>query len=164
MTEFYSSNQSIIAILSVIAIILLLVTLIISIINFFRITKLQKEIAILFSGKKGVDLEEILLNNNKKLITLDTEIQELFNISNTINKQSHKGLNKIGLVRFNPFGERAGNQSFALALLNSADDGIVLSSLHTREGTRIYTKEISSGQPVENELTEEEKTVIATAN
>ena len=123
----------------------------------------KKEIKILFAGKKGVDLENIILSNNKKIVSLDTEIQELFNISNTINKQSHKALHKVGLIRFNPFGERAGNQSFALALLNSNGDGITLSSLHTREGTRLYTKQILKGQPINNELTQEERDALNTA-
>jgi len=52
----------------------------------------------------------------------------------------------VGLVRFNPFDDTGGNQSFALALLDANADGIVLSSLHSRTATRVYVKAILSGR------------------
>jgi uncharacterized protein DUF4446 len=51
----------------------------------------------------------------------------------------------IGLVRFNPFQETGGDQSFAVALLDGRGDGVVLSSLHSRAMTRFYAKPIKSG-------------------
>ena len=52
---------------------------------------------------------------------------------------------RIGLVRFNPFEDTGGNQSFALALLDGHGDGFVVSSLHARAGTRVYAKAIAGG-------------------
>jgi hypothetical protein len=52
---------------------------------------------------------------------------------------------RVGLVRFNPFEDTGGNQSFALALLDGRGDGFVVSSLHARAGTRVYAKSISRG-------------------
>jgi hypothetical protein len=164
MLEFYTSNQSFFVILGIATTLFAVTALVIAIINMLRISKIQKNITNLFAGKKGSDLEKIILQNNAKLVEFDKEIQELFNISNAINTQAHKSLHKVGIIRFNPFGERAGNQSFALALLNSKNDGLVMSSLHTREGTRLYTKQIKDAQPVESELTEEEKQAIQQAN
>jgi predicted PurR-regulated permease PerM len=164
MSDFFTSYQPFFAILLIITCVLSVLALIISIVNTVRIKRIREQTKTFFAGKNGADLEEILTHNNQKLIAFDKEIQELFNISNTINKQAHKSLHKLGIVRFNPFGERAGNQSFALALLNSNDNGFVLSSLHTREGTRIYTKQITKGAPVDNELTEEEKEAIQQAH
>ena len=46
-------------------------------------------------------------------------------------------------MRYNPFEETGGNQSFALALLDAEGDGWVLSSLHARSGTRVYAKAIA---------------------
>lgn len=125
---------------------------------------MRKTLDILFAGKKAKDLEEIIVHNNKRIEEFDGEIQELFNISNTIHKQAHKGLNKVGLLRFDPFKDYSGNQSFALALLDSTDTGVVISSFHTREGTRIYAKEVQKGAPVKHELTQEEQDVIAQAH
>ena len=61
----------------------------------------------------------------------------------------------VGLVRFNPFEDTGGKQSFALALLDGGADGIVLSSLHSRSATRVYVKAILAGRS-EAPLSEEE--------
>ena len=52
---------------------------------------------------------------------------------------------RVGLVRFNPFEDTGGNQSFALAMLDGNGDGYVVSSLHARAGTRLYAKSVSRG-------------------
>ena len=57
-----------------------------------------------------------------------------------------RSFQRVGLVRYNPFEETGGNQSFALALLDAAGDGWVLSSLHARSGTRVYAKAITAGR------------------
>jgi hypothetical protein len=57
-----------------------------------------------------------------------------------------RAIQRIGLVRFNPFEDTGGNQSFALALTDAAGNGFVVSSLHTRTGTRVYAKAIADGR------------------
>jgi hypothetical protein len=49
-------------------------------------------------------------------------------------------------VRFNPFEDTGGNQSFALAVIDARGDGFVVSSLHARAGTRVYGKAITGGR------------------
>ncbi|MFA4817695.1 MAG: DUF4446 family protein [Parcubacteria group bacterium] len=127
------------------------------------ISKIKKKNDLLFSGNKIQNLEEILLNQAKNLKTLDKDIQELYGISNQINNLSFRGLHKTGLVRFNPFKEVGGDQSFAIALLNGKNSGIVISSLYTREGTRIYAKAITAEKSEKYPLTEEEEQAIKIA-
>jgi hypothetical protein len=67
------------------------------------------------------------------------------------------------LVRFNPFGDTGGDQSFVLALLNKESDGIVLSVLNGRTGARIYSKPVKKGAGAEYELSNEEKEAIKKA-
>jgi hypothetical protein len=67
------------------------------------------------------------------------------------------------LVRYNPFEETGGNQSFALALLDLDGNGWVLSSLHARSGTRVYAKAITAGR-ADAALSEEESAAIRQAN
>jgi hypothetical protein len=73
-----------------------------------------------------------------------------------------KAFQRVGLVRYNPFEETGGNQSFALALLDAAGDGWVLSSLHARSGTRVYAKGISAGRS-DAGLSDEETAAIKQA-
>lgn len=70
---------------------------------------------------------------------------------------------KVGLVRFNPFAETGGDQSFCLALLDGENSGLVLSSLHSRETTRIYAKPVKAGKEGGYTFSEEEKRAIKTA-
>ena len=72
-----------------------------------QLRKIKKNQKVLFSGKEGVDLEEIILKQTKSLQLLDKDIQELYGISNRINALSFRGLHKLGLVRFNPFKDIA---------------------------------------------------------
>lgn len=128
-----------------------------------RIRKTSEKIEDFFSGGKTANLEELLIHNNKAIKALDTDIQELFNISNKINSLAMRGLFKVGIVRFNPFKDVGGDQSFAIALLNGKNDGLTISSLYTREGTRIYCKNIIDGQSEKYPLTNEEKEAIKMA-
>lgn len=69
---------------------------------------------------------------------------------------SQKHIQKIGLVRFNPFKEMGGDQSFALTILDGQNSGIIITGLHTRDRTRVYMKKILQGKP-DHDLSLEEK-------
>lgn len=70
-------------------------------------------------------------------------------IQNSVDQLKKDGLGdikKVGIVRFNPFAETGGDQSFVLCLLDGQDTGFVLLSLHGREGTRTYIKPVRQGK------------------
>ena len=71
-------------------------------------------------------------------------------------------IHKIGFLRFNPFPDMGGDYSFAAALLDRDNNGIVLSSLTMREGARLYAKEINKGVSP-SPLSAEEKKVLESA-
>jgi len=71
-------------------------------------------------------------------------------------------LSHLGLVRFDAFEDAGGNQSFALALIDDDGDGIVLSSLHSRQATRLYIKRIRRGV-ADSPLSDEEVQAMRTA-
>lgn len=72
-------------------------------------------------------------------------------------------IQQVALKRFNPFEDTGSDQSFSLALLDKNGNGMVLSSLHGRNGTRIYAKPVKSGAQDTYELSTEEKEVISSA-
>jgi hypothetical protein len=109
---------------------------------------------------KKRELRELLehardkLNNQQKSIdALEKWIKKLEN-----DEKSH--IQKVGFIRFNPFTDTGGNQSFCLSLLDGNEDGVVISSLHSREQTRIYAKAIAKGKTEGFELSNEEKRSI----
>ncbi len=130
----------------------------------FRLRRFRKDLRVLFSGKTGVDLEEIVMRQKESLDALDEEIRKLYGIAEQLYRLGNESLHKAELLRFNPFKEVGGNQSFALALLNGKNTGFVISSIHTREGTRVYAKPIENGAEVkEYPLSDEEKKTVGQA-
>jgi len=74
--------------------------------------------------------------------------------------QTSGTIEKMKLIRFNPFDDVGGDQSFILVLLDKENSGILLTSLHHRSFTRIYAKTIKNGQGENITLSKEEKSAI----
>lgn len=105
-------------------------------------------------------LEKILKDTkaNKK------QAEEILDQITALESQAAHHLQKLAVVRFNPFSETGGNQSFVVALLNNQDTGLIISSLHSRQATRLYTKQIKKGKVVGGgELSKEEKQALKKA-
>lgn len=104
-------------------------------------------------------LESILsdISTNKK------DIARLNNLCDTIIRDGHQHIQKIGLIRFNPFKETGGDQSFVLSLLDKENNGVIISGLYSRAGTRWYAKKVKKGAGTEHNLSEEEKDSIKKA-
>src|SRR3989344_3257935 len=129
---------------------------------FWQFRVYQKRQNELVKGEEIPNLAEIVLKHKKTLATHNKNLKELGKILEELVESNRFNVQKTGLVRFNPFAEAGGNMSFTLALLDGNDNGIVISSLHAREGTRIYGKSIANGKS-EYHLTEEEKLAINNA-
>jgi hypothetical protein len=104
-------------------------------------------------------LDKVLNNTdvNKKSVS---EIRRALQI---LTDKSQYHIQKLGLVKFNPFAESGGNQSFVMAVLDGKNSGIVLTSLANRGVTRWYAKKIKNGSGVDFKLSDEEKTAIKEA-
>ncbi|KKU46779.1 MAG: hypothetical protein UX62_C0008G0009 [Microgenomates group bacterium GW2011_GWA2_46_7] len=69
-------------------------------------------------------------------------------------------IQNVVLKRFNPFGDTGGDQSFILAILDGNQDGVVITSLHSRENTRFYVKSVKGGVGIDHPLSTEEQKLI----
>lgn len=92
----------------------------------------------------------------------ELDLKKLESAIENLGKEGQVHFQRMGVVRFNPFSETGGDQSFALALLNKNDSGVVLLSLHSREGTRVYAKPIKNGKS-RYELSREEMKAVEEA-
>ncbi len=116
----------------------------------------------MFKGKEVADLEGVIFEQIKRLRQNEKNLRDLAKFCQNLEKIAEKSIQKTGVVRFNPFKDMGGDQSFSIALLDAYDSGLIISSLFTREGTRIYTKPIEQGNS-KYPLTEEEKRAIEMA-
>lgn len=78
-------------------------------------------------------------------------------------RSSLKNLSKVALLRFNPYKDTGGDQSFSLALLDGLGDGLVVTSLHSRAGTRVFAKAVVRGKEEKHEFSDEEREVVLQA-
>ncbi|HWA31920.1 MAG TPA: DUF4446 family protein [Candidatus Paceibacterota bacterium] len=131
-------------------------------VNFFWLAKTEKRLKKFFAGKKAKDLEDIITSlseDTRKLESARNEIQKELSLVNGKLKKSIRG---VETVRFNPFPDQGGNQSFALGFVNEDGDGVVVSSLYSRERTSVFAKPVKGGRS-EYELTSEEKEALKKA-
>lgn len=118
---------------------------------------------LLIGKTKKQDLKTILESILKKTEEHDGINQKLDIRCEEIEKRGLKHLQKVGFLRFNPFSDTGGDQSFVLSLLDGEDNGVILSSLHGRKSTRIYAKSIKKGEGENLELSKEEQEAIKRA-
>ena len=112
---------------------------------------------------KGVTKKDLKAVLDELLKGFNEEHNRVSDLTKNLEKLEKDGLyhiQKIGLVRFNPFAETGGDQSFCLAVLDHHDNGFVISSLHSRDKTRLYAKPIRNGEAVGYELSNEETQAI----
>jgi len=127
-----------------------------------RTRRLGARLAGLTRGSEGRSLEAVLDAHLDKVFAVASELDELAARMAVLEAAQRRSFQRVGLVRYNPFEETGGNQSFALALLDAAGDGWVLSSLHARSGTRVYAKAIKAGR-ADAGLSEEETAALGQA-
>lgn len=115
-----------------------------------------------YSQKADRDIESILMDQGRLVTTLNKELKKTEDRLEKLIELNKNNIQKIGFVRFNPFDDAGGNISFAISLLDDKGNGVVISSLHGREGTRMYAKSVRNSRS-ESKLTTEEEQAIEKA-
>lgn len=110
----------------------------------------------LVKGKDKKSLSELLEKILEESDIAKKEIEDLKKKIKQIEDHALSHIHKIGLIRFNPFKDIGGKQSFVLSLLDAENSGVVVTSLHGRQETRWYVKMVKRGQGVNYELSKEE--------
>lgn len=101
-------------------------------------------------------LDELLVVDKKNALELEKVKKEMYEEI----KSSALHIQKVGLVKFNPFEKFGGEKSFVISFLNSQNSGIVINFIQTRDGLRVYSKKVNRGKSEEFELSEEERKAI----
>lgn len=127
-----------------------------------KLTIMNRKYSALMSGKKGADLEKIIRIRFKEMDQVKANSKRLTREHKQIQRHLSSCFSKYGLVKYDAFNEMAGKLSFVVALLNDENTGIVLNSMHSREGCYTYAKEIIKGESY-IPLSEEEKEALEQA-
>lgn len=141
---------------------LTLILMILYVVTLIKMRKLNKKYELFMRGKDMESLEDTVISQFDHLERLEALGQEHQSKISGIEEHLQKVYQKIGLVKYDAFREMSGKLSYALALLDENNNGIIVSSMYSREGCYSYAKEIVRGESAIN-LSEEEKEALDSA-
>jgi hypothetical protein len=128
------------------------------------IIRLEVRINRLLVGKDSRSLEDSIVHAKKDIENLQMFRKDSLNYFTDVEDRLSRSIQSVETVRFNPFkgvGE-GGNQSFATAFISENGDGVVVSSLYSRERVSVFSKPIKKFEST-FDLTEEEQSVVSTS-
>ncbi len=121
--------------------------------------RVERRMARLFTGRAGQNLEELAINFGSELAELDRARQEIEKFLVEANQRLSSSVRHVRTLRYNPFPDQGGNQSFSTALLDEKGNGVIITGLHARDTMRVYAKPIRQ-RASDFELTIEEQDVL----
>ncbi len=124
--------------------------------------RLRSRLRRLLADGERDGLDEVLDRVLARVEGLGVRVEALNALHHELAALTERSIQRVGIVRFNPFADTGGDQSFALTLLDARGTGIVISSLHSRADTRIFIKAVSGGRSV-HALSAEEQDAIRQA-
>ncbi|MDP4010467.1 MAG: DUF4446 family protein [Candidatus Spechtbacteria bacterium] len=127
------------------------------IVLFFMFFRFFRKMDKLFGDTRGREILKVVAESIKRSDDLEKDVKRLFLEDKKDKALASTMIRKVGFVRFNPFGDMGGEQSFAIALLDSNYNGIIVTSMHGKDGTRVYAKNIKKGESSQQLSQEEEK-------
>jgi hypothetical protein len=124
-----------------------------------RTTKIYKQ---LIQSSSGIDLERFLTENLEMFYDVSNQIKDIEDMFNNFKVNLDQCYKKMGIVRYDAFEDMGGEISFAVALLDTGNNGFILNCIHGRNENRTYLKPIKSGKS-EYQLSGEEKKALERA-
>lgn len=155
-TEF----MTLIAVISLAVVCAVTITLLI--ITLCKLKKLRRRVDTLTRGKDTESMEDIILNFFERIEDLENEEKNTKNDIKDIKNNLKVTYQKTGLVKYDAFREMSGALSYSLALLDKENNGVLISSMYSREGCYSYAKDIVNGESKLN-LSEEEAEALKQA-
>lgn len=148
---------------NIILLVINLLLLVMYILNSIKLTKLRKNYSDFMTKLgKGNDINEMLQKYVKSVEEIKKENSEIEQYCKKIDEDSKQNLKKIGIVRYNAYKDTGSDLSFALAILNDNNTGIVLNGIYGRDTSNIYAKPITEGNS-KYVLSKEEKEALEKA-
>lgn len=143
-------------------IVLLLLALIIFININLKLSRMNKRYKKLMTGMDGANIERILMGHIDEVRAMVRKFEELESENRRLDVLVNNSLQRIGVVRYSAFADMGSDLSYAVALLDNHNNGVVFSSLFARDDSRCYAKPIIDGKST-YVLSKEEEQAIAQA-
>lgn len=144
--------------------IIILVLILLIVVLATLVIRLEYKMKRFLVSKSARTIDDSLNDINERTKEIERFRTELELYLNTVEIRLRKSVQAVHTLRFNPFKGTGGggNQSFATAFVNEEGNGVVISSMYSREHVSVFSKPIKKFIP-EFELSEEESTVLSEA-
>ena len=147
----------------IIVLLISIISIILLIVNYVKLNRINKNYSeFMKKVGNGKNIDETLKSYMEDVQKVDKLNKEILNYCENLDKTVDNCIQKIGLVRYNAFKDVGSNLSFALAILNNKNDGVVLNGIYSRDMSNIYAKPIVNGTS-EYALSDEEKEAMKKA-
>lgn len=142
---------------------LTIISLVVAAVSLYRTYHIQSRLNQLLAGldPKG-NLAETVEHYFTSVKNTENQLDAIQKNYKRLSSIAAASIQKTAIIRFNPFKTTGGDQSFVLALLDNHDNGLLLTSIHSREGTRVYIKPVQYGSS-DHTLSKEEQSALTTA-
>jgi uncharacterized protein YheU (UPF0270 family) len=127
-----------------------------------RLRRVENTYRVLTEGTNAGSLEAVLEDHVRQVRQAMERVTALDELTHHIERSNRSHIQRLGFLRFNPFRDSGGDQSFAVALADQGGNGVVISGLHGRDATRVYAKPLATWESV-YPLTDEERQAIRIA-
>ena len=126
-----------------------------AVISYRKVHALEERLAQFLQGRDARSLEQTIAAHETGLKKHEESLRDLVKASEYLHRALQAAIRKVSFERYNPFPGIGGNLSFTLVLLDAHNAGVIITSLHNRDATRVYAKAVRDGQSLQ-QLSEEE--------
>lgn len=156
------TQEQLIFIVAIALSVVCIVNVIILIVVLCKLKKASRRIDALTRGKDAESMEESILNFFERIECLEDAENKMHKDIREIKDNLKVTYQKTALVKYDAFREMSGALSYSLALLDKQNNGVLISSMYSREGCYTYAKDIVNGECKIN-LSDEEQEALKQA-
>jgi len=136
---------------------------ILSVIALVKASRVKKRVNLFMGNSNSSDFEDMLKDYIQQSKSIDDKQNRILEDINSLQNQIKFCIQKVGIIRYNPFDDVGGDLCYAIAILNQNNDGFVLNSVYSRDGCYTYAKPIEGGACSKYKLSSEEHQAITSA-
>jgi hypothetical protein len=160
MGNFYGIDSGILILINLVIFVILMILLIVV---WAKLSSLRKKYDRMINGSSSMNVEELIIDLQDKLNGQKALSHEHGSKIEALRETIKKMKSKVGIHRYNAFGDSGSDLSFSVAILDQYQDGILMTGIHSREQTYIYAKPIENGQSKYTLSSEEKEAIILTS-
>ena len=152
LADFLEKNETFLIVFLMLLVIILLVTVIYLM---YSVSKMKSRYRQMMTGMEGANLERMLIGHINEMKGVAEESKQIKQENKRLDKILQTATTRIGIVRFSAFADMGSDLSYAVAMLDAHNNGVLFSSIFAREDSRSYVKPIEAGRST-YKLTREE--------